>query len=302
MDESENTFHDELEKIYNEFFPSGATDNFCLYHYTDYNGLIGILQSRQIWLTDYRYLNDSSEIEYSFKKISAALLKYLHILNHMDRHHLGLFQFILQKETFHKSYDFFVFSTCKRKNYLPAWRWYANNGTGFSIAFNFKSNNVLPPIFHTPPAFGLIDLGKVHYASDVLDEYIPLIFNKANELINANNSRFVIGAVLSYILMIIPRFKHYSFKEESEYRIFALKEPHKSIPDEMKHWSPSNSSAEPFVSSIPRMKIDINKINIQYIITGPKCNHEHAKHELNKLLKVYGYQDIPILKSLIPYR
>src|SRR5215471_1602710 len=33
-----------------------------LYHYTDARGLRGIFESEQIWFTDYRHLNDPSEL------------------------------------------------------------------------------------------------------------------------------------------------------------------------------------------------------------------------------------------------
>src|SRR5215211_5886688 len=33
-----------------------------LYHYTDGHGLKGIIESGQVWFTDYRHLNDPSEL------------------------------------------------------------------------------------------------------------------------------------------------------------------------------------------------------------------------------------------------
>ena len=38
----------------------------AVYHYTDAAGLQGILDSGVLWATDYRYLNDSSELRYIF--------------------------------------------------------------------------------------------------------------------------------------------------------------------------------------------------------------------------------------------
>jgi len=35
-----------------------------LYHYTDGRGLKGIIESETIWFTDYRHLNDPSELSY----------------------------------------------------------------------------------------------------------------------------------------------------------------------------------------------------------------------------------------------
>lgn len=41
-----------------------------LYHYTDAKGLLGILNSKQIWATSYRFMNDAREFEYGFDLIS----------------------------------------------------------------------------------------------------------------------------------------------------------------------------------------------------------------------------------------
>ena len=35
-----------------------------LFHYTNAGGLLGILSTSRIWATNYRFLNDSSEIAY----------------------------------------------------------------------------------------------------------------------------------------------------------------------------------------------------------------------------------------------
>ena len=46
------------------------TDNkidFTLYHYTDGQGLRGILESGRLWFTDYRHLNDPSELTHGIK-------------------------------------------------------------------------------------------------------------------------------------------------------------------------------------------------------------------------------------------
>ena len=36
----------------------------ALFHYTDAAGLLGILKSRSLWATDFRSLNDASEMHY----------------------------------------------------------------------------------------------------------------------------------------------------------------------------------------------------------------------------------------------
>src|SRR5262245_9667007 len=39
-----------------------------LYHYTDGRGINGIIESQTIWFTDYRHLNDPSELSYGIEK------------------------------------------------------------------------------------------------------------------------------------------------------------------------------------------------------------------------------------------
>ena len=56
----------ELEAIGREY-PSqlqGTPTPHIIHHYTDDNGLRGILQSGKLWLTDAFYLNDPSELRY----------------------------------------------------------------------------------------------------------------------------------------------------------------------------------------------------------------------------------------------
>ena len=38
-----------------------------LYHYTDLNGLIGIMEKHDLWLTHSRYSNDEQELELGYQ-------------------------------------------------------------------------------------------------------------------------------------------------------------------------------------------------------------------------------------------
>jgi hypothetical protein len=41
-----------------------------LYHYTDAKGLYGIIDTKQIWASSYRFMSDAREFEYGFDLIS----------------------------------------------------------------------------------------------------------------------------------------------------------------------------------------------------------------------------------------
>jgi len=46
-----------------------------LYHYANFGGLTGILQSRRLWATDIRYLNDANELSYGVSEMSELVEK-----------------------------------------------------------------------------------------------------------------------------------------------------------------------------------------------------------------------------------
>jgi hypothetical protein len=48
-----------------------------LYHYTTWDGLLGILQTQTLWATHYRFLNDYSEIVLFRDKLVSWILPYV---------------------------------------------------------------------------------------------------------------------------------------------------------------------------------------------------------------------------------
>ena len=51
----------------------GVPDGKRLYHYTDLNGLQGIISNKDLWLTDSRYSNDSEEMRHGYAVAQAVL-------------------------------------------------------------------------------------------------------------------------------------------------------------------------------------------------------------------------------------
>ena len=96
-----------------------------LYHYTDQKGLIGILQSRNIWASHIRYLNDSSEGKLFIKRFSELLKeagtekKTVKIMeNLVDQQHV------------------FIASFSELGDSLSQWRAYSGGGGVYSIGFS----------------------------------------------------------------------------------------------------------------------------------------------------------------------
>ncbi len=57
-----------------QMFEDGFPETLC--HYTDFRGLLGILQTRSLWATYTQTLNDDSEQEYGLKVIRDYVAKF----------------------------------------------------------------------------------------------------------------------------------------------------------------------------------------------------------------------------------
>lgn len=56
-----------------------------LYHYTSQTGLLGILQTKKLWMTNILYLNDSSEFTHTLDLVKSELTKRINKLLQIRR-------------------------------------------------------------------------------------------------------------------------------------------------------------------------------------------------------------------------
>lgn len=126
-----------------------------LFHYTDQNGLMGILSSGELWATHSKFLNDSSEINFSFEKVQKIIrTEYLgesddpydfyedegldDDIAEEDSPHKRVLEALIQElfsYRLHASIFIVCFST--EKDDLNQWRAYSGPGNGYAIGFDF---------------------------------------------------------------------------------------------------------------------------------------------------------------------
>lgn len=66
MDNEYDRLDEALDKYHVQLSQRVINENI-IYHYTSYEGLKGILSSQKLRFTDYKFLNDPTEIEYCKK-------------------------------------------------------------------------------------------------------------------------------------------------------------------------------------------------------------------------------------------
>jgi DUF2971 family protein len=191
-----------------------------LYHYTSADGMVGILKSLALWMTDIRYMNDLSELQYGndilAERIDARLAK--------DNFGVSVNEFLnrCRRSVGSSPPGAATYSTsfCQDGNLLSQWRAYRGRGGGYAIGFDFV---------HT---LRLLDkpcvLVKMTYDQHVqvesLDDAIGVFLNLAEPIdisTEVGNGLLaeVVRAFMSVTGALISAFKHPAFKEEHEWRL-----------------------------------------------------------------------------------
>lgn len=283
-----------------------------LYHYTTWSGLTGMLSTQQLWLTLYSQLNDTSEIHYALKTIR----DFIFSINVKDEIRIfwgDVFEDI--QNFFAKEYEFFVGSFCMKKNYLDAWRSYADDGAGFSIGFKkefFTGVSQLDTSQVDAPNFGR---GKVYYNFNKLEKDIHYLVSSVHEdlmnegaLKDTNEAKEKRNTIAQYfiasLLPFLSSIKDCAYEGEHEHRIYT------SMPESFllqKFYTHGGDVSRPHLNSKKRVYFDFDLTNISEIWVGPRLNFEHAKQDIERIihsLKDEGkaISEIKIIPSGIPYK
>ncbi len=263
-----------------------------LFHYTSQDGLRGILKDRCLWLTEHRYLNDPSEIQHGKQVILDCIkecFQTCHSINYYSARLNGLVD---------ESYIAFIASFCSKKDWLPAWRYYGGDGTGFAVGF--KSEFFTRKISTGDPLEYF--LYKILYKEQLFKEKIyetlrifKMWQDKGNFNINSQECELYLEQLIRALLVQIPIIKNECFEQENEWRWCMIKlydgEKHDPIPLENLLVHSQDNQKLPFFmkhvhSSVTRIKSsEFNFCDIDSIYVGPRLNFLEAKLWIEKMLK-----------------
>ena len=104
-----------------------------IYHYTNLNNFISIIENQALYCTNTSFLNDKREYKYGVD----LLLSRIDILKNNGFNSDILDMLVKHIDLIFKS-ERYVTCFSKNGDLLSQWRAYANNGKGISIGFNRK--------------------------------------------------------------------------------------------------------------------------------------------------------------------
>ena len=281
-------------------------DDF-LYHYTTTAGLIGILTSGNIWLTNAGFLNDSEELTYGAGKAAAqlrsradkarsslgdrdmnnyvadALEGIAHSIESINDPGTGRFEFP------------YVASFSEERDDLSQWRGYASGG--YCVAFHRKSlqTYLVPADDEAVLGVGqnISTLEKIFYGEEGEQHLQDQIFTVVRALYERGYPAAPPGVDTYFMVKqaMIPALvltKHPAFRAENEWRIHVVDAGPVKFRD---------STQGP----VPYIEVKFAPNAIAEIMVGPGDNINRRVRAAEELLLQNGHISVPVTSSTAPY-
>lgn len=262
-----------------------------IYHYTDLNGLKGIVSNNSLWATNIYYLNDRLEFRHGLSCYLNALNTHRHEVSSEVRNNIVGFI-----ESIEKIRDLHIYSISfsREVDQLSQWRGYGRD-CGVCIEFD---EDYLHAAFKNAGYF--IQRSDVDYVkSSDHDEIwkIAKSFSPINHLEIAfrDDSKHINSHAHMLMRGLVAFIKHDSFSEEKEYRfVFTPK-----LDNPVVEFRVSENGFVPYIVLKCEGK---EKLPIKSVHIGPVKERDEIQKGIRFLLDYYGYQDVVIENSKIPYR
>ena len=228
-----------------------------LYHYTTWEGLQGILENQTLWATNYKFLNDYSEIVLFRDKLISFINPHVHeafeklikqsppveqkIIDEggIDQVVQNDAEVIVDSQYHALGDEIYILSFCgqheddkvNNNGLLSQWRGYGEGG-GAVLVFDTKKLEEIIEVEIKRFQYDIVLLADLVYSDneqkfkEELSDEISIIADTVKQFFNLTNLGGKEEDVFSkgYIPFVkcISRYKHFGFSEENEVRVVAL--------------------------------------------------------------------------------
>jgi hypothetical protein len=245
-----------------------------LFHYTSAAGLLGIIQSKTIWSTNIRYLNDTKEYGLALETTQAVLE---HRMKRARRDfERALIKVMIEGLEPAEGVDIFVSSFSQQGDQLSQWRGYCPSGGGYSIGFKtdllIKSTEGNKLQFLASCVYDEIKQSEL--IEEVIAEVARFGYQFDSEHPDQQDRLFREAFKLfeRLVPLLGPVIKHRTFDEESEWRLIS---PAESLGPMTPELRPGRSMLVPYIEH--RLASDDERLDLAEIIVGPTPHPELAK-------------------------
>jgi hypothetical protein len=275
-------------------------DLLAIHHYTDLNGLRGIVEDHDLWLTCSRYSNDEDEIRHGLQIVDQVIKERLAAKPEpapAEKEYLEC----LAKLFAVPGAAVYVCCFCEAGDLLSQWRGYGANGIGASLGFDpARFSFITGP---DSPSGGLVRLWKVFYDENTQRGIVSTAIDHHRDkpgLMVQQRAQQAADAIEFFI----PTFKNHAFKEEEEIRLIFTPlslwttRPRFRVARGMlvPYYRLTDLTQPAGVSSPP------HPLPVTGVCVGPSANKTLNVESVQMLLEKNGYTGITPTSSKAPYR
>ncbi|MDP1679199.1 MAG: DUF2971 domain-containing protein [Candidatus Nitrotoga sp.] len=256
-----------------------------IYHYTDINGLLGMILSGKIWATHISRLNDSSEYHHGIKVVADCVRAAMPASSKL------LVEKILSE---FEKVETYVASYSTEYDLLSQWRSYSGGKVGYCLGL---STDRIATLDGSTPL-----LEAVIYKDDLAQQVISTMLNRVDKYLQDNQFGdvevgFLLGMVGGTLANLACTIKHPKFEEENEYRQF-YQPGATSLQLENKF----RNGRFGLTSYVEVPFIEEGRLPLRSVTIGPCQDAELEMSTVKTLLEKYSYTNVEVLISEIPLR
>ncbi|MCK5232881.1 MAG: DUF2971 domain-containing protein [Desulfobulbaceae bacterium] len=255
------------------------------YHYTDIEGIIGILTNGTLWLTHSSGLNDISEGKLLLSEAASDLQRIKPDL-----------QVRFNSEIASKLFDFYSCSFSSYANLLSQWRGYGDIALGFDwdlLRFPQAPIKIIDDSGCQTATSGL-DFVRCNYIdpsdkhtyrtaiNKIIDHFLSTFDGRDPDIHEIQYCALTIGANTTCA-------KHIGFFEEAEHRI-------------VHYWWNIDAIQHPTTKKL-RLEYKFREDSIKNIVIGPCQDQEEKLTAIQQLLDEFdpAYKNVEVCRSMIPF-
>jgi hypothetical protein len=296
------TFLDSLQS-YSQYLVQVVEAGQLFYHYTDLNGLNGIVGHHDLWLTNSRYSNDDDEILHGYtvaRRVveqqlkSAARRRRSSEASRVD--YLEALAGLIEEPP---PEGFYICCFCEQDNLLGQWRSYGANGTGVSLGFDPMQFTY---IAGADMPLGLMRLWRVFYKPSTQERIVRAAIDHAYATYAGQPVTDMAQRAADAIQFFVPTFKNRDFEEERERRLIFTPAPDCPV---KARFRVARGMLAPYYS-IRDLATAVYgedwRLPLRSVTVGPSVLRSLNLASVQMLLAQYQYGDAEIGTSDTPYR
>jgi hypothetical protein len=277
-----------------------------LYHYTTQLGLLGIIKSREMWVTHTQYLNDRREFLHAVDLVRQEIRRSLDTspLDSSRTESLRRMEGALQWAP--EGINVCVCSFSEDEDSLSQWRAYGGGTSGFAIGFPAELLTAATAIkawYLARCVYDRLQQREIirSLVEEVLEDNLSgATVNETNEDEDERSVRLGGGNLLPYLNRYAPILKDESFRAEKEWRVITgpLSGSSQSF-----DFRPGRSLLIPY-SKFPLSGKDL-KFRLSKIVIGPTGDEARSRSSVVSFLMhedLLQGLEVPVENSKVPYR